>query len=107
MGKILVTPKINPDLDGTSCTLAYADLLNRTGKTVEGLIFGESQSEVQYFVKKQGILIPTKPDGFNSDWENYILVDASSMKGMPKAVDPNKVIEIIDKEIKSATKADY
>ncbi|MEK7497594.1 MAG: DHH family phosphoesterase [Patescibacteria group bacterium] len=96
MDKILVTPKINTDLDGTSCALAYADLLNKTGKSAEAVIFGEPQSEVQYFVKDHGIQISTQPDGKTGSWDEFILVDASSMKGMPKIVDPNKVVEIID-----------
>jgi len=94
--KILVTPKVNPYLDGTSCALAYADLLRKTGKDAEGVIFGNPQSEVQYFIQKHSIEIPIRPDGFTSNWSEFILVDASSMKGMPKAVRPEKVIEIID-----------
>jgi nanoRNase/pAp phosphatase (c-di-AMP/oligoRNAs hydrolase) len=50
--KILVTAKVHPDLDGTACTLAYADLLNRTGKKATGLIFGNPQSEVKFFIKE-------------------------------------------------------
>lgn len=96
MDKILVTPKINPDLDGTSCALAYADFLNKKGRNAEAVIFGEPQSEVQYFVINYKIQIPTQPDGESSNWNEFVLVDASSMKGMPNAVDPNKVVEIID-----------
>ena len=96
MNKILVTAKVNPDLDGTACTLAYSYLLNQTKKKAEGIIFGSPQSEVQYFVEKHNIKIPAKPDGYDRNWENFILVDASSIKGMPVVVKSEKVIEIID-----------
>lgn len=96
MNKTLVTAKVNPDLDGTSCTLVYSDLLNQTGKQAEGIITGSPQSEVKYFIDKHNIQIPTRQDELTDNWSEYILVDASSIKGMPKVVVPNKVIEVID-----------
>lgn len=96
MTKILVTAKVNPDLDGTSCTLAYTDLLNQLGKNAEGVITGSSQSEVKYFIEKHNIQTSTRNDEEQEIWEEFILVDASSMKGMPKVVVADKVIELID-----------
>lgn len=95
-GKILVTAKVNPDLDGTSCALAYADLLKQQGKEAEGLVFGSPQSETQYFIQEHHIEVPTADLDFISSWGEFVLVDASSMKGMPKPVDPRRVVEIID-----------
>jgi inorganic pyrophosphatase/exopolyphosphatase len=96
MTKILITAKVNPDLDGTSCALAYAELLRRQGMDAEGIVTGEPQSEARYFIEKQGIRIPQRNDEQSDGWENFILVDASSMKGMPKCVKTEKVLEIID-----------
>lgn len=96
MSKILVTAKVNPDLDGTSCTLAYAELLKRQGKDAEGLVSGEPQSEARYFIDKQGIKIPQREDMLSNEWDTFILVDASSMKGMPKCVSAEDVLEVID-----------
>lgn len=96
MSKILVTAKVNPDLDGTACTLAYADFLKQTGKDAEGFVFGKPQSEVGYFIKKHRISIPRKAISWYGGWEEYVLVDASSKKGMPKCVVGDKVVEIID-----------
>jgi len=59
MNKILVTAKVNPDLDGTSCSLSYADLLKQLGKDAEGLVTGSPQSEVKYFL---GLLHTTMLD---------------------------------------------
>lgn len=94
--KILVTAKVNPDLDGTSCILAYSDLLNKQGKDAQGLVFGTPQSEVKYFTDKHNIVIPVRTDEPSIEWNKFVLVDASSIKGMPKPVVSKKVIEIID-----------
>lgn len=96
MSKLLVTAKVNPDLDGTSCTLAYSDLLNQTGKQAEGVVTGSPQSEVKYFIDKHSIQIPTRPDESIGNWDGFVLVDASSMKGMPKVIKSEQVIEVID-----------
>ncbi len=96
MNKTLVTPKINPDLDGTSCALAYAYLLNEHGPYAEGLVFGAPQSEVSYFVEQHGISVPTRSEECTDGWTHFVLVDASSTKGMPGAVIPEQVVEIID-----------
>lgn len=96
MNKTLVTAKVNPDLDGTSCTLAYSDLLNQTGGVAEGIVSGSPQSEVKYFIEKHNIQIPTRPDEESDNWNDFVLVDASSMKGMPKVVIADSVIELID-----------
>ncbi len=96
MVKTLVTAKINPDIDGTACALAYSNLLNQIGQDTESILFGSPQAETQYFVTQHNITIPTKPDGFDGGWDNFILVDMSDVKGMPKTVSVEKVIEIID-----------
>lgn len=104
MREILVTAKVNPDLDGTSCLLAYADLLNQVGKKASGIVTGSPQSEVQYFIKTLGIEIPLRNDASSGEWSEFVLVDASSMMGMPKVVDPHKVIEIIDHRVSEPEK---
>ncbi|MBI4600280.1 DHH family phosphoesterase [Candidatus Uhrbacteria bacterium] len=96
MAQILVTAKINPDLDGTACALAYAYFLNEHGNDAEGMIFGSPQAEVSYFIDQHGISIPTRPDNTKGDWTQFVLVDASEMKGMPTVVTPEQVIEVID-----------
>ena len=73
--------------------MAYAHLL---GDTAQGILTGNPQSEVQYFITQHGIAVPTRPDDLNGPWTKFVLVDASSMKGMPKIVKAEQVIEIID-----------
>ena len=96
MSNVLVTPKIHPDLDGTSCALAYAHFLREQGIDAEGIIFGSPQSEVNYFIEQHGIGIPMREENAVGEWSNFVLVDASSMKGMPQPVIAENVIEIID-----------
>jgi len=96
MNKILVTAKVNPDMDGTSCTLAYSGLLKQLGEDATGIITGTPQSEVKYYIKKHNIKIPTRADEIVDTWGEFVLVDASSTKGMPKVVKAENVIEIID-----------
>ncbi len=93
---ICITAKINPDLDGVACIMAYAELLQNQNMRVEGCVFGIPQSEVQYFIKKHLIPVACYPNKISSKWDRFILVDASSMKGMPQVVENNLVMEIID-----------
>ena len=107
MNSILVTAKINPDLDGCACVLAYADFLIQNGKNAEGVIFGCPQSEVSYFSDRHGIMIPTCSEETTGEWTHCVLVDGSSMMGMPKAVIPEHVIEIIDHRAGSEPKKEF
>ncbi len=104
MGKILVTAKVNPDLDGSSCTLAYSNLLGKMGQDAEGSIFGSPQFEVEYFIEKHDVQIPQRQDESSDDWDLFVLVDASSMKGLPKVIQVEKVIEVIDHRISEPEK---
>lgn len=94
--EILVTAKVNPDLDGSACALAYSFLLTVKGQKAEGVLFGQLQSETLFFVEKFGAVIPVQNDRGTGDWQQIVLVDASSMTGMPKFVTNEKVIEVID-----------
>ena len=96
MPKILVTAKVNPDIDGTACLVAYADLLSQSGRSAEGFAFGQLSSEAEYFVQHQGLSIPTHFDDGLGDWSEFVLVDMSSAKGLPKVVKAEKVTEAID-----------
>ena len=59
-------------------------------------MFGSPQFEVNYFIEQHGIQIPTYSESARGDWNKFVLVDASSMKGMPNSVKAEDVIEIID-----------
>jgi manganese-dependent inorganic pyrophosphatase len=97
MNKILITPKINPDLDGVACAYAYAQLLNiidSQNQYIAG-IYGEPQSEARFLLAKyninEGLLFSPK-----IEFDKFIIVDASDIKGMPEIIRPQDVIEVID-----------
>lgn len=96
MKKICVTAKTNPDLDGVACALGYAELLQAQGINAQGCVFGQPQAEVRYFIEKQNRKIDSFSSGMASKWNSFILVDASSMKGMPQVVKKELVEEIVD-----------
>jgi inorganic pyrophosphatase/exopolyphosphatase len=93
---IIVTPKINPDLDGYACAYAYSEFLNKTGKKTLGIALGYPQKEVEFLSEE------FKIPGLPSDRKDikkanqFILVDSSSLKGLPSGIDPKKIIEVID-----------
>lgn len=97
MNKILITPKINPDLDGVACVYAYAQLLSFLDKDNEYVagIFGTPHSEAQFLINKFNI---TDVLIFNPElvFDKFILVDASDIKGMPTVIRPQDVVEVID-----------
>lgn len=94
MTEILVTAKIGPDLDGLSCTYAFAHLLNAQGGNAVGGVFGEPHVEAKYIIERFGIgdLVYDPPGPF----AEFILVDASDLADMPTVIKPEKVIEVID-----------
>lgn len=97
MAKILITPKINPDLDGVACAYAYAKLLNIIDCNNQYFagIYGRPQIEARFLLEKFQIA-----DGieYNSidNFDKFIIVDASDIIGMPGIIRPEDVIEVID-----------
>lgn len=91
---ILVTAKVNPDLDGVACAYAYSRLLGIQGKNATGGVFGQMHAEAAYLVDRFGIDdIVRDPAG---PFDSFVLVDASDMAGMPGVIRPDSVTEIID-----------
>jgi manganese-dependent inorganic pyrophosphatase len=95
MKPILVTCYAHPDLDGVSGSVAYAEFLQKTGKTAVAGIFGELHEEAKYILNRFSIGYPQVfPDA--DEFDAVILVDSSDLKGLDGKVSPEKVIEIID-----------
>lgn len=97
MPKILITPKVHPDLDGVACAYAYAEFLNSADDGNEYIagIYGEPQSEAVFLIDRFKI---DKGLAFNpdQDFDKFIIVDASDMKGMPVVIRREDVIGVID-----------
>lgn len=87
----LVTAYECPDLDGVACAIAYAEFLNKGKEESAPVLFGTPHQEAQFVMKKLGIALPEEQQG-----DVWVLVDCSELEGLPKHVDPQKVVEIID-----------
>ncbi len=94
--KILVTGYENSDLDGTACTFAYAEFLQKTGKNASAAVFGKPHREAQFVLKKFSITSLKNAEKIINNVDGIILVDASDLRGISEKINPEKVIEIID-----------
>lgn len=95
MQPILVTSYTPPDLDGFADSVAYAELLNRIGRTAVAGIFGATSLETRYLLDRFTISEPAaivQPQAY----EQIILVDSSEPHAIDPRLDPLKVIEVID-----------
>ncbi|MEI6326640.1 MAG: DHH family phosphoesterase [Candidatus Roizmanbacteria bacterium] len=96
----LVTAKINPDIDGVACVLAYTHLLRSQGRDVSVGIFGTPQEEVNYFIKSHKVTVePMSIDMPIAPGTQVVIVDGSSLKGMHPGIKAEEVTEIIDHRI--------
>ena len=92
---ILVTSYVNPDLDGVSGIVGYAEYLHQTGKeAIEGVI-GAPQSESNFVLDRFKLEYPNQVESAEG-YEQVVLVDASELIGLEGKVPPESVIEIID-----------
>jgi len=93
---ILVTAYENPDLDGTACTFAYAEFLNKTGKEAIAGLFGEPHREAKFVLKTFCIPALKNASDIYDSIKDVVLVDASDLGGLSTELNPNDIIEIID-----------
>lgn len=92
----IVTGYSNPDLDGTACAIAYAELLNKQGKNATAAIFGIPHREAQFVFKTFNIDRLIQAENIFDQNDRLILVDASDLRGIADLIDPKQVIEVID-----------
>ncbi len=88
MTATLVTPKINPDMDGVASALAYANIYS-----AEAVFFGELQPEPQLVLEKLDMDVEMN---VKKAWDLFVIVDASSLRGMPEVIRREDVVEVID-----------
>lgn len=104
MQKILVTSYVNPDIDGVASAFAYCEFLKKTGKYAVISVIGEVHDEVKYIFDRFNFVFPEiilNTDDFNE----IILVDASTLNILENKITIDKVTEIIDhRKINEASK---
>ena len=94
MEELLVVSNRYPDLDGSACTYAYAEFLNKIWKrAVAG--YYNPQIEVEFVFEKLWIELPDNIRNLISNYEKIVLVDTSHV-WKNNMVPVEKVVEIID-----------
>lgn len=89
----ITLPRSSPDLDGLACAVAYAELLSARSIPASALVVGTPDPEARFVVQQLGVRLPQLPAPSDA---SFILVDASDLRGMPPALDPLRVVEVID-----------
>jgi len=93
--QLLLTSYTNPDLDGTACVFAYAELLNQQNSEAVVGVFGNPHREAQFVLDKYKITI-NKIEAVDEEYKGIIFLDGSDLEALPNAIKPEQVIEIID-----------
>lgn len=94
--KCIVTSYVLPDLDGTACAFAYAELLQKSGIDAIFALSGMPHQEAIFVLKKAKIDTITDAEQLIHQEDKIVLVDASDTRGISKKILPEQVIEIID-----------
>ena len=93
---ITVAAKTPLDIDGYACTFAYTEFLNKTGRAAVGAALGEPHREISFLNQELGISPLPWGTELLDRTEQIILVDTSSLVGLPENFEADKVIEVID-----------
>ena len=93
---ILVTSYENPDLDGTACAVALAELLIQEGEEALAGIFGNLHREAEHVMRTFNLERPLDAALFIDQVDEIILTDASELRGLSPLIDPQKVTTVID-----------
>lgn len=92
--KRVVTSYINPDMDGISAMYAYAEYLRKKGFNAEYYYEGQPRKEVNIVLEMYNILL--KNESKIEECDEVILVDTNGLYELPKKINENQIIEVID-----------
>lgn len=90
----VITTYTEPDIDGIGCMYAYAELLKKRGENAEIFFEGKPKKEVEIILEKFKI----KLHNLNkiSSTDKVILVDNNELSFLPRCINKNQIVEIID-----------
>jgi inorganic pyrophosphatase/exopolyphosphatase len=91
----IILPSSSPDLDGVACAVAYSEFFRKTGKLAEPWFYGTPDAEALY-VLTQCVDVKFADKTTVETASEYILVDASGLESLPKEVNTEQVVEVID-----------
>lgn len=92
----LVTCYTNPDIDGTACSYAYSEYLNKIGILAMPAFFGNVDKEARFVIKKFKIKKPLNAEKYLDKIDDIVLVDASEISGISPKIKTEQIVEIID-----------
>lgn len=95
MTDVLVTTYSDPDLDGTGCSVAYAEFLRKNGRDAVAGVFGEPDEEAGFELEKLSLELRDARDVVG-DVDEIVLVDASNLDWLNESIDESKISEMID-----------
>ncbi len=90
----IVTTYINPDMDGISLMYAYTEFLRKKGEQAEYYFEGTMKKEAEIVLNKFNIKLNTATRIENED--KIVLVDTNYLTEIPKAIEKENIVEIID-----------
>lgn len=76
--------------------VAYAEFLQKEGYSAVPVLCGVPHREAQFVLDTFNIIRPKDADSFLKKATRVILVDASDVNGISKAIHPSQIIELID-----------
>ena len=90
----IVTTYINSDMDGISLMYAYTELLRKKDEEAEYYFEGTMKKEAEIVLNKFNIKLNTATRIENED--KIVLVDTNYLTEIPKAIEKENIVEIID-----------
>ena len=90
----IVTTYINPDMDGISLMYAYTELLRKKREKADYYFEGTMKKEAEIVLNKFNIKLNTATRIENED--KIVLVDTNYLTEIPKAIEKENIVEIID-----------
>lgn len=92
----IVTSYTEPDIDGTSCMYAYAELLNKQGEEANYFVWGTPKQEVLIVCEIFGIELKGLKENELTEDNEFIAVDLNGKDQMHEAITVSNLSEIID-----------
>ncbi len=96
MNKTLIFGHKNPDTDSICSALAYADLKEKLGVSVEPVRLGVVNNETQYALDYFSVEAPRLIDKVDEDVPSVILVDHNEFQQSVDNIAEQKILEVID-----------
>src|SRR5699024_2089314 len=96
MNKTVIFGHKNPDTDSICSALAYADLKEKLGVSVEPVRLGVVDNETQYALDYFSVEAPRLLDKVDEDGPSVILVDHNEFQQSVDNIAEQEILEVID-----------